>query len=636
MLKDNGMDKKYWAEAIKTAAYVRNRIGNEVNKGKSPYEATMKQVPDLSFMRAFGCICCAHVPEQRRSKLDDTSVNCHMLGYGEDQKAYRVMDVNTGNVFSSRSVVFKEEYTKPINNIKFDLTLEEPVRYVRPASNDTSTTVYQKPVTSYVRPASNDTSTTVYQNPVTSTTVYQRSVPSTTVYPNQPPSTTTYQNSATRNTVSNSNDIIMDDVIMEDASYNPITGPSRFKPTVISDTLRDEYVEMVDRHVDKRMAMPDHQLEDGTDVYCLMVDSMDEQATSYEEIMKSEFRDQWKEAMTNEIKSIKSQGTWELKPMPDGKKLVGSRWIFKVKKNADGGIERRKARFCAKGFTQKAGVDFHETYAPVAKMNSIRTILSIVTTEDLELHQADVDTAFLYGEMDTDVYIRQPSGFVEPGKEDWVCHLKKSLYGTKQAARQWYKKVHSTVTKNGFEECQNDNCVYIRRIDSEFSILALYVDDLIIASTTLLGVKIILDFLKCDFSIKELGELNYCLGIKVERIRNERKLFLSQKACIERVIERFGLSECKPCYTPAEVEQLTRNDELSNVKFPYREAVGSMMYLMLCTRPDIANAVGCVAKYCDNYDVSHWTAVKRILRYLQTTKDFRLEFSGEKREKLIC
>ena len=322
--------------------------------------------------------------------------------------------------------------------------------------------------------------------------------------------------------------------------------------------------------------------------------------------------------------------------MPDGKKLVGSRWIFKVKKNADGGIERRKARFCAKGFTQKAGVDFHETYAPVAKMNSIRTILSIVTTEDLELHQADVDTAFLYGEMDTDVYIRQPSGFVEPGKEDWVCHLKKSLYGTKQAARQWYKKVHSTVTKNGFEECQSDNCVYIRRIDSEFSILALYVDDLIIASTTLLGVKMILDFLKCDFSIKELGELNYCLGIKVERIRNERKLFLSQKACIERVVERFGLSECKPCYTPAEVEQLTRSDGLSNLKFPYREAVGSMMYLMLCTRPDIANAVGCVAKYCDNYDVSHWTAVKRILRYLQTTKDFRLEFSGEKREKLVC
>ena len=194
-----------------------------------------------------------------------------------------------------------------------------------------------------------------------------------------------------------------------------------------------------------------------------------------------------------------------------------------------------------------------------------------------------MDTAFLYGEMDIDVYIRQPSGFVEPGKEDWVCHLKKSLYGTKQAARQWYKKVHSAVTKNGFEECQSDDCVYIRRIDSEFSILALYVDDLIIAITTLLGEKMILDFLKCDYSIKELGKLNHCLGIKVERIRIERKLFLSQKACIERVVERFGLSECKPCYTPVEVEQLTRSDGLSNIKFPYREVVGSMMYLMLCT-----------------------------------------------------
>ena len=173
-------------------------------------------------------------------------------------------------------------------------------------------------------------------------------------------------------------------------------------------------------------------------------------------------------------------------------------------------------------------------------------------------------------------------------------------------------------------------------MDSEFSINALYVDDWIITSRTLLGLKKILDFPKCNFSFKELGDLNYCLGIKVERIRNERKLFLSQKTCIERVIERFGLSECKPCYTPTEVKQLIRSDGLTNVKFPYRAAVGSTMYFMLCTRPDIANAIGYVATYCDAFDVSHWTAVKSILRYLQTTKDFRLQFSRENYERLTC
>ncbi len=194
-------------------------------------------------------------------------------------------------------------------------------------------------------------------------------------------------------------------------------------------------------------------------------------------------------------------------------------------------------------------------------MNSIRMILSIVTTEDLELHQADVDTAFLYGLMDTDVYISQPSGYIEPGKEDMVCHLLKSLYGTKQAARQWYKKVRTTMTNNGFEVCQSDNCIYIRRIEDELSIIALYVDDLIIASSTMDGVKKIVNFLKCDFSIKELGELHYCLGIKVERNRKEKKLFLSQKGYIEQVVERFGLSDCKPCYTPAGVEPLKRSEQ---------------------------------------------------------------------------
>ena len=192
------------------------------------------------------------------------------------------------------------------------------------------------------------------------------------------------------------------------------------------------------------------------------------------------------------------------------------------------------------------------------------------------------------------------------------------------------------MTNNGFSECKSDNCVYVRILGSEFSIVALYVDDVFIASRTMHGVKLILEFLKKDFSIKEMGDLHYYLGIKVERIRAERKLFLSQKAYVDQVVDRFSLSECKPCFTPADMEPLTKSDGMSVVKYPYREAVGSMMYLMLCTRPDIANAVGCVAKYCDAYDVSHWTAVKRILRYLRTTKNYRLEFSGESQERLTC
>ena len=468
-----------------------------------------------------------------------------MLGYSENQKAYRVMEIATGNVFSSRSVTFVETAVASNDRLNFNVsTIGTPVNPVVGQAFDTPVS----PAVGQVHPVGDD-------------------------------------------------DVDMTDGHFDQNMDNFVVSNRSSKVTAVTESPRSQLDDISDRHVNKRMTMPNFNLDDGTDVYCLVAEIMDEQASTYEQIMKSDNRDQWQKAMDNEMKSINSQNTWILKPLPDGKKLVGSRWIFKIKKNSDGEIARWKARFCAKGFTQVAGIDFHETYAPVAKMNSIRLILSIVTTENLELHQADVDTAFLYGLMDAEVYIKQPTGYIEPGKEDWACLLLKSLYGTKQAARQWYKKVHGTMTKNGFIECQSDNCVYVRYINSEFSIIALYFDDLIIASTTINGVKTILDFLKKDFSIKELGELNYCLGIKVDRNRITKKLFLSQTSYIEQLINKFQLNECKPCFTPANLEPLVKSDGMSNVIFPYREAVGSMMYLMLCTRPDIANALGCVAKY---------------------------------------
>ena len=149
------------------------------------------------------------------------------------------------------------------------------------------------------------------------------------------------------------------------------------------------------------------------------------------------------------------------------------------------------------------------------------------------------------------------------------------------------------MTNNGFTECKTDNCVYTRIEKYEFSIVALYVDDVFITSRTMDGVKSILEMLKQDYSIKEMGDLHYYLGIKIERNRFNKQMFLSQKSYVDQVVNKFGLSDCKPCYTPAEVESLVKSDGFSIEKYPYREAVGLMMYLMLCTRPDIANAVGC-------------------------------------------
>jgi hypothetical protein len=215
--------------------------------------------------------------------------------------------------------------------------------------------------------------------------------------------------------------------------------------------------------------------------------------------------------MSADFKSIKWQDTWELTELPEGKKANRNRWTFKLRKVSKRRIERCKARFCAKGFTQIEGVVFTETFAPVAKVNSIHVVLSIATTHDLELHQADVDTAFLNDDVDSEIYMKQPVGFVEPGKGHLMYKLKKCLkclYGTEEAARQWYLNItKSSMKKNGYTRCEADKCVFIKEDRGNISVIAIYVDDLIITRDPLVEMTSIIAFLKRSFSIKDLGNV---------------------------------------------------------------------------------------------------------------------------------
>ncbi|MEY3835258.1 MAG: hypothetical protein RI989_686 [Bacteroidota bacterium] len=179
-------------------------------------------------------------------------------------------------------------------------------------------------------------------------------------------------------------------------------------------------------------------------------------------------------------------------------------------------------------------------------------------------------------DVDTEIYMKQPTGFVEPGKEHLVCKLKKCLYGTKQAARQWYLKIQSCMEMNGFVGCEADKCVFMKEDKGMISVIAIYVDDLIIACKSSIEMKSIIAFLKRSFSIKELGNVQYCLGVKIERDRNKKQMFLSQRAYIEQLVEKFGLSDCKPCYTPASLDPLIKPDIPNQVSYPHREAIGSL------------------------------------------------------------
>ena len=247
-------------------------------------------------------------------------------------------------------------------------------------------------------------------------------------------------------------------------------------------------------------------------------DSSSDPITFQEAISCSE-SSSWIHAMHDEMASMYHNGVWDLVELPDGCRPIGCKWVFKTKRDARGQVERYKARLVAKGFSQREGIDYTETHSPVSTKDYFRIIMALVAHFNLELHQMDVKTAFLNGSLSEDVYMVQPDGFVETGKENMVCKLKRSIYGLKQASRQWYLKFHDIVTSYGFQENVVDQCIYLRVSGSRYIILVLYVDDILLAANDtdlLLETKQMLSY---SFDMKDLGEAHYVLGIEILRDR---------------------------------------------------------------------------------------------------------------------
>jgi hypothetical protein len=262
----------------------------------------------------------------------------------------------------------------------------------------------------------------------------------------------------------------------------------------------------------------------------------DDKPRSYHEAISSSTSNQWMKATNEEIKSMKTNQVWDLVDLLLGLKAIGNKWVFKIKRKADGSIERYKARLVAKGYTQKEGVDYEETFSPVVRYASIRTILAIVAHLDLELFHMDVKTTFLNGELDEEIYMDQPIVFVAKGKERKVCKLKRSIYGLKQSSRQWYLRFHQAIISNGFKMIEEDHCVHVKRSKGIFVILSLYVDDILLVRNDKNMIVTTKGWLSSTFEMKDMGEANYILGVKFSRDRSKKLLSLSQRTYIKRFL----------------------------------------------------------------------------------------------------
>ncbi|GAB2297069.1 hypothetical protein Dimus_038454 [Dionaea muscipula] len=327
---------------------------------------------------------------------------------------------------------------------------------------------------------------------------------------------------------------------------------------------------------------------------------------------------QWRAAMTDEITTLLHHGTWSLVPPPPVVNIVTCKWLFRIKRLPDGSVDRFKARLVARGFTQQPGLDYKEMFSPVVKTATIRLVLSLAVMHRWPLRQMDVNNTFLHGRLTETVYMAQPPGFIDQDHPTHVFLLDKSIYGLKQAPRAWYLALAKALTDFGFRQSSFDHSLFIYRDRDILLLVLVYADDLVVTGNHSRSLAAVVQHLANRFSLKDLGPLQYFLGVEV--CSTPRGLYLSQSKYIRDLLGRTKMEDAKPVTSPLGTSTaLTLKDESAHVDATmYRSVIGALQYLSI-TRPDISFVVNRLSQFMHCPSQLHWTATKQLLRYLKHT-----------------
>ncbi|KAM1775099.1 hypothetical protein ACFX12_044389 [Malus domestica] len=353
---------------------------------------------------------------------------------------------------------------------------------------------------------------------------------------------------------------------------------------------------------------------------------------TYEEAEKDKA---WKKAMKEELEMIEKNDTWELVNRPSEKPVIGVKWVYKVKLNLDGFVQKNKPRLVAKGYSQKPGVDFNETFAPVARLDTIRTLIALTAKKGWKLHQLDVKSAFLNGVLEDEVFVEQPQGFTSQEFPEKVYKLRKALYGLKQAPRAWYNEIDSYFTEKGFQKNPSEATLYTKtESNNKTLIVSIYVDDVVYTGNDAAMMEEFKEEMMKRYEMTDLGLLHHFLGIGV--IQEASSIFIHQKKYAKTLLEKFGLKGCKPVSTPLIAnEKLKKKDgsEPADVSL-YKSIVGSLLYLT-ATRPDLMFSASLLSRFMQNPSKIHMGTAKRVLRYVQGTLNYRIKYEMGKSSILI-
>ncbi|KAJ9536530.1 hypothetical protein OSB04_un000282 [Centaurea solstitialis] len=624
MLAESQLPQYLWAEAVNTACYTQNRSIIHRRFGKTPYHILFGRVPSVGHFKVFGCKCFVLNESENRGKFGPKSDELIFVGYSESSIAYRVLNKQKRVVSESINVRFD-----PITELSSDCSSSSSTNHVVNAestSQDQCVTpessqasyldfLFQSVYDDFSHATSSSTGSALDSLSLPSSSNVELSSTSQNELDLSEAVDTQASNTSSLDITDSATTSIQANSDVQDIPSASSTEPHTPLPHTVKWT-RSHPIELIigdpTSTVKTRAASAN---ECNFSVFLT-----DTEPTRVSDALQDS---DWVTAMQEELNQFSALKVWRLVKRPQDKSIIDTKWLFKNKKDEHGTIVRNKARLVAKGYRQQEGIDYDQTFAPVARLEAIRMFLAYAAYKDFTVFQMDVKTAFLYGHLKEEVYVTQPEGFVDPDHPDYVYILDKALYGLKQAPRAWYEELSTYLLSKGFKKGSVDSTLFIMKEGDHIVVIQVYVDDIIFGSTSKDLCKKFETIMTQEFKMSMMGEINFFLGLQVKQFTDG--IFINQSKYIFDLLKKYDMSSCNSIGTPmATGNKIGPDHEGKDVDLrTYRGMVGSLMYLT-ASRPDIMFATCVCARYQAKPKESHLAAVKRIFRYLKGTPYYGL------------
>ena len=554
----SSMPLRYWGECVLTATYLINRMPTKVLKGKTPFEVLFGQAPTYTHLRVFGCLCFMTTSKHGRDKFQDRAKACVFMGYPFGKKGYRVLELATSKFHESRDVVFHENIFPFVDSAQ---DTNNPF-ILAPSQKDSID--------------DDDTERVIKEDEATNP---ERPMTAEIIQP--------YRRSTRQHTMPRYlNDYVCCNDVQNSTCCCTLTNLSMHPKVAYGATV---------------MTNPHSIVE----------------PKSYWEAASNPG---WKEAMDKELEALNVNNTWEIVSLPSGKRPIDCKWVYKAKCKANGSLERLKARLVVRGFTQKEGIDYTETFSPVVRLTTVRVLMAVAVKKGWLMHQLDVNNAFLHGDLHEEIYMNLPQG-VSSTIPNAVCKLNKSLYGLKQASRQWYAKLTTVLYARGYQHSSNDYSLFHKKTANSSVFLGVYVDDIILTGNDEVEIQALKQYLDEVFKIKDLSLVHYFLGIEVLQV--DEGIILTQRKFAKELLQEFAFDNLCPVSCPLDLSRKLTLEEAEPLDDPtsYRRGIGKLNFLTN-TGPDLAFAVQHLSQFMQRPRVPHYNALMHVLRYIKGQLDF--------------